>query len=546
MKSNVVLKGIVALCAMLVLGSGAMSQTITNTGTWTNTGTVTATNFTNSGTSAQFTNSGGSSVLRIRNTLTTNASGADPQLFDVTAGEVRYMGNVDQTINHLVKNSTYNNLSTTGAGASTKTLGGNLTVSGTLTSDGAGVTVSASTFTLTLTGASPLATAGGGAFTFTSGTVNYEGGAQSVFGTTYGTLGITAAGNKTMASNVTVNTALNLTAGNLQIGANTLDIAGTISTTSGTLEGGASSSITFSGTGNATLPSVTNGLANLTVNRAGATDVITLGGDLTVFTAVTLTDGDLSVGSTRTLTLNGSISATSGTLSSATDGTVVYNQGSDGQGVLAANYGNLTFSDFNKTLPSGTVGIAGTFTPGTATGHTVAGNTIEFNGGAQTIPSFNGATGYNNLATAGGAVIKTVGGNLVVGGNFTNGADVTTNVGTFTLSITGTRSQGNLAATMQFGGANNGLLFTTGTVEYNGTNQDIAGHSTDKYARLVLSGSGTKTVLAGAANTVHTADNLNVNSGVTLSVTSGGFLNVDLNLTNAGTVTNAGTITVGN
>ncbi len=532
-----------ALCLVSVV---ALGQNITNTGTWVNTGTVTATNFTNSGASASFTNSGASSLLRIKNTLTTNASGADPQNFDVTQGEVRYMGNGNQTINHLVKNNTYNNLSTTGAGASTKTLGGNITVAGTLTSDGSGVTVSIADKVLTVTGATPIVSANSGAFTFTGGTVNYAGAAQSVFAATYGTLGITAAGNKTMAGNVTVNTALNLSNGNLQINGNTLDIAGALNTTSGTLEGSATSNITFSGTGNATLPGVTNGLGILVINRTGASDVITLDGDLTVETALTLTDGDFYIASNRTLTLNSAVSATSGTLSSAADGTVNYNQSSDGQTVLAANYGNLTFSNFNKTLPSGTVGIAGTFTPGTATGHTVTGNTIIFNGGAQNIPSFNGATGYNNLETAGGAVTKTVTGNLVVGGNFTNGANVTTNVGTFTLSITGTRSQGNLAATMQFGGTNNGVIFSTGTVEYNGTNQTIAGHASETYANLLLSNSGTKTVLSGPNNTVHTTGSLTVISGITLDVQAGGFLTVDGDLTNNGSITNAGTITVGN
>jgi hypothetical protein len=531
-----------ALCLVSVV---ALGQTIVNTGNWTNTGTVTATNFTNSGASAAFTNSGPSSLLRIKNTLTTNASGADPENFDVTNGEVRYMGNGPQNINHLVKNNTYNNLSTAGAGASTKTLSGNITVTGTLTSNGSGVTVSIADKVLTVTGANPIASAGGGAFTFTGGTVNYAGSAQSIFATTYGTLGTTAAGNKTMAGNVTVNTALNLSDGNLQINGNTLTIAGALNTTSGTLEGSTSSNITFSGTGSTTLPGVTNGLGTLTINRTGGGDIITLGGDLTVHTQLTLTAGTFHVASTRILTLNDAVTATSGTLTSAADGTVNYNKASDGQSVLAANYGNLTFSNFNKTLPSGTVGIAGTFTPGTATGHTVTGNTITFNGGAQNIPSFNGATGYNNLETAGGAVTKTVTGNLVVAGNFTNGANVTTNVGTFTLSISGTRSQGNLAATMQFAGVSNGLIFSTGTVEYNGTNQNIAGHTSETYANLVLSNSGTKTVQSGASNTVHTTSNLTVNSGITLDVQSGGFLTVDGDLTNNGSITNAGTITVG-
>jgi hypothetical protein len=551
---------VLCLVSVVALGQG----NITNTGSWTNTGVVTANNFTNSGTSAAFTNSGASSVLEIKNILTTNASGADPQNFDVTDGEVRYIGNGSQNINHLVKDNTYKNLLATASGTSTKTLSGNITVTGTLTSNGSGVTVSIADKVLTVTGTNPIASAGGGAFTFTGGTVNYAGSAQSIFATTYGTLGTTAAGNKTMAGNVTVNTALNLSAGNLQINGNTLTIAGALNTTSGTLEGSTLSNITFSGTGSTTLPGVTNGLGTLTINRTGGGDIITLGGDLTVHTQLTLTAGAFNVASTRTLTLNDGVSATSGTLTSATDGTVIYNKSSDGQSVLAANYGNLTFSNFNKTLPSGTVGIAGTFTPGTATGHTVTGNTIIFNGGAQNIPSFNGTNGYNNLETSGGAVTKTVTGNLVVGGNFTNGADVTTNVGTFTLSISGTRSQGNLAATMQFAGVNNGVIFSTGTVEYNGTNQNITGHISETYANLVLSNSGTKTVQSGAGNTVRTTNNLTVNNNITLAVVSGGILQVDQNmtvngtltndgditilgdLTNSGSITNAGTITVGN
>jgi hypothetical protein len=531
-----------ALCLVSVVALG--QGNITNTGSWTNIGVVTANNFTNSGASASFTNSGASSVLEIKNTLTTNASGALPENFDVTDGEVRYIGNGSQNINHLVKDNTYKNLLATASGTSTKTLSGNITVTGTLTSNGSGVTVSIADKVLTVTGATPIASAGGGAFTFTGGTVNYAGSAQSIFATTYGTLGTTAAGNKTMAGNVTVNTALNLSLGNLQINGNTLTIAGALNTTSGTLEGSTSSNITFSGTGNATLPGVTNGLGTLLINRTGATDVITLDGDLTVATALTLTDGDFHVGSSRTLTLNGTVSAASGTLSSETNGTVNYNQGSDGQSVLAANYGNLTFSSFNKTLPSGTVGIAGTFTPGTATGHTVTGNTIIFNGGAQNIPQFNGlTTGYYNLQTSGGN--KTVTADLKVSNDFTNGNGVTTNVQGFNLTIVGNRSQG-ATSTMQFGGANNGLIFSTGTVEYNGANQNIAGHVSETYANLVLSNSGTKTVQSGAGNKVHTTGSLTVNSGITLDVQNGGFLTVEGDLTNNGSITNAGTITVGN
>src|SRR5207248_6724134 len=103
----------------------------------------------------------------------------------------------------------------------------------------------------------------------------------------------------------------------------------------------------------------------------------------------TLSSGALAVGA-NTLTLNGAVSQTAGSLSSAASGTVVYNQGSNGQGVATGSYGNLTFSDFNKMLASsGTIGVAGTFTPGAATGHTITGSTVDFTGaGLQNVPAF--------------------------------------------------------------------------------------------------------------------------------------------------------------
>ena len=91
--------------------------------------------------------------------------------------------------------------------------------------------------------------------------------------------------------------------------------------------------------------------------------------------------------------INNGTSVAAGTIGGATTSTVNYGQGSNGQIVLQGNYGNLTFSNFNKTLPASTIGIAGTFTPGSGT-PTVTGNTINFNGSAlQTVPVFP----YNNL-----------------------------------------------------------------------------------------------------------------------------------------------------
>src|SRR5262249_9349312 len=142
-------------------------------------------------------------------------------------------------------------------------------------------------------------------------------------------------------------------------------------------------------------------------------------GTTTVNGLLTLTAGALDVGN-QTLILNDGSSVGGGSITSNPTGTVNYNQASDGQNVRAFNYGNLTFSNFNKVLePSGTIGIAGTFTPGSATGHTITGSTINFNGaGAQTINAFN----FNNLTISGARTTNNVtlanGGTIGVAGIF--------------------------------------------------------------------------------------------------------------------------------
>ncbi|HSK29577.1 MAG TPA: hypothetical protein VLA17_06395, partial [Candidatus Limnocylindria bacterium] len=157
-------------------------------------------------------------------------------------------------------------------------------------------------------------------------------------------------------------------------------------------------------------------LTNLTVEYIGAAtqvlSAITFGplkinngngvnlaaGTATVNGLLTLTTGALGVGN-QTLVINDGSSVGGGSIISNPTGTVNYNQSSNGQNVRAFNYGNLTFSNFNKVLePTGTIGISGVFTPGTAVGHTITGSTVNFNGtGAQTVPAFN----FNNLTISG-------------------------------------------------------------------------------------------------------------------------------------------------
>ena len=201
--------------------------------------------------------------------------------------------------------------------------------------------------------------------------------------------------------------------------------------------------------------------------------------------------GTFAIG-TNTLTLNGGV-ASSGTLTSAVAGTVSYNKSSAVQTVLAASYGNLTFSNFTKTLPaSGTVGIASTFTPGSAAGHTITGSTVDFNGaGAQTIPSFL----FNNLnVSTGGTKTLAVPAADTVQGNFTINSGVTFADGGFALRVAK-----NVA--------NNGTHTGSGSISL------IAGA-----AAHVLSGTGAYTnLVVNDANGATLSNNLNLNGVLTFT-----------------------------
>jgi fibronectin-binding autotransporter adhesin len=261
-------------------------------------------------------------------------------------------------------------------------------------------------------------------------------------------------------------------------------------------------------------------LRDVTVNKTSGT--VTLNRDLTVGNALSLTSGTLSV-STQSLTLNGAVTATGGTLTSAATGTVVYNQSSEGQTVIPADYGNLTFSNFNKLLPGtgNTVGVAGSFVPGSATGHTITGSTINFNGsGAQTISVFN----YFNLSVTGDRsnnILTLAPGTIGVAGDFTAAVTGVSNYAVTgnTVDFNGTSSQ-TIGAPFNFNnltisGNKNGGTITLGngvigvagnfatsgatgvasyvvtgnTVDFNGADQSIGEFT---FNNLSTSNSGTK------------------------------------------------------
>ncbi|MFP5041802.1 autotransporter-associated beta strand repeat-containing protein [Parasediminibacterium sp. JCM 36343] len=194
--------------------------------------------------------------------------------------------------------------------------------------------------------------------------------------------------------------------------------------------------------------------------------------------------GTIDVAANATLTLQNTTVPTLGTLS--TSSTVSYAAASGTQTITAATYGNLTLSGAGtRTFPSGTVVIAGIFTPGT--GFTATQGTIDFSStGSQTIPAFTYYTITNsgNGARTLGAGTVTISSSLFTPGSGTYTADVAN-----TVIYAATSSSFTLTAALPY----NNLTFTGGaSYNFGTTSQTIAND-------LTISGGSTITIASGTS-----------------------------------------------
>jgi hypothetical protein len=386
---------------------------------------------------------GTSNIRLLNNTTTTLTIGGD---FVIQGGTVlgKNAGNNTQAINVAGEYQQSGGSFTISDGAADNV---NLNVSG-------GFTLSAGTLTISTQAATDNLNIAGN-FSHTAGTITETstGTANIVFnGTSVQTY--TSGGTVTNQINFSVSTGATL-----DMGTSAITGGGTFTLNNGaTLIIGSAAGITATGGGavgniqvtgtrtfntganyvyrNATTAQVTGSGLPATVNKLTIDNGAVAGVSLTANTAVTdsliLTAGPLTLPAGRTLTITNVVAVASGSLSSDATATVVYNRGSAGQSVLGLAYGNLTFSNFAKILPTGVVTISGTFTPGTGTGHTIAGNTIEFNGAAQSIPAFT----YNRLRVSGSG-LKTVTGDLSVADSLVASAGDSLRDGGYTITAKG-------------------------------------------------------------------------------------------------------------
>ena len=338
------------------------------------------------------------------------------------------------------------------------------------------------------------------------------------------TIDRTTSGTVSLGSSLTVSGTLTLTNGTFILDANTLTIAGNSpARTSGTLDASnAAATLAFTNSSSITLPVsiFTGNINNLTINGTGG---IIFGNTATVAGTLSLTNGLLNIGS-NALTLNSTVTPGSGSIISAAGGTVNFAQVSNGQNVPAGTYGNLTFSNFNKTLAnSGTIGIAGTFTPGSGTA-SISGSTIEYNGtSAQVLPS--GFTTYNNLSL--------------------NNAAGTSCTGSLTVNnlmhvIAGTFTSHSTYKDVQID--NGATLATADNINVSG-NWSNAGTFTPSSYKVTFNGSSQQTISGSATSTFNSVD-LNNSNG--LKLTGSASIAGTLSMLTGSLISDGGTLSYGN
>lgn len=218
--------------------------------------------------------------------------------------------------------------------------------------------------------------------------------------------------NKTLTT-----TTLTGTGATFTMGANTTLNLGDVTTTAAVTFPSTFTTYTFAPS--STVNYLTNGAQtvsnapayqNLNITTGATNAIKTLNGNTSVSNALTIVNGSgtstLSLG-TNTLNISGTISGT-GTLSCPTNSTVNYNSGSAQAINLSPSYYNFTTSGAGtKTIPSGTLLVAGNLTTNGTLNATTNSTTVNLNGTSGT-QNISGTNTFYNLNKTGASTIGSI------------------------------------------------------------------------------------------------------------------------------------------
>jgi hypothetical protein len=374
-------------------------------------------------------------------------------------------------------------------------------------------------------------TSGTGTFTPSTGTVSYNGSSQTVAGLTYSNLTLDGSGDKTMQGNVTVNANASFTAGSLVLNGNILNLNNSTTLSGGTITGSATSSLSISGTNTPamSLPQISGGLLNFTLNKTGTGNSVTLGGDLTVAGAATFTSGQLN--SAYNIDFNGTTVCGAGSVN-ASLGTVTYNS-AVAQNLIAGTYSNLIKAGANIATLCNSIAVNGNLT--------VSAGTISYGGVLRTITVGGDLSGAGTIDMSGGSLDHV----LILDGEFNSIGTLTTaasssvviynragnqnifsspNYRSLTIANGGNKTlQGNITI-----GAT--ATFTSGSMVLNGSTLNLA--NSVSVASGTITGGSTSGISISGNNT----------PSMSLPSISGGLLNFTINKTGTNNTVDLGSV----
>src|SRR3984957_18600248 len=245
--------------------------------------------------------------------------------------------------------------------------------------------------------------------------------------------------------------------------------------------------------------------------------------------------GTIAAATGSTVNLAAGVSITGGTLNTVGTGTI---NDVAGQTIYLTN---LTNNGTYNILNNATTVISGTITNNGTINLLASGNATELDLAANTTITGTGAvvlgSGSTNYILGGSGVVLTNDSTIEGAGNIGDGALTITNNGTLDANVTGANlviAPGNGGFT-NYNGTTNTL--TGGTYIANGGNLTFAGSATG------ITTLSANVIEENGGQIIDTNGNINALAGLT-SITSSGSLTTDVNFTDHGAFSNAGSLTI--